>query len=395
MNESKQILVVDDTSINRTVLYDLVVGLGHIPVLAENGRKGFVLLKQRDIDLILLDILMPEMNGYEVLEQLKEDEEFCHIPVIMITAVDEMESVVRCIEKGADDYLVKPFNPVLLSARINSCLKKKHLHDQELYYQRLIKDYNLRLEEEVRQKNEELLKAHDRLKILDNAKNDFLSLIAHELRTPLTGVLGAAEMVFNEQLDQQTRQEFKEIFQDARQKLLTILDEAILLTRIKVSEETFPLEAISLASILDHALALTTSFARSREVPLASLQGCDYTVLGENKLLTRAFAALLRAAIKFSHRGETVQLTCEFGEETISVHIRATGRTIPAPLLPKFFDVFSIAEPITPGGDLGLDPPVAQRIIKLFGGSVTIENHASPGILFVVTLHVATDSADF
>jgi DNA-binding response OmpR family regulator len=94
------------------------------------------MLQSERFDLVLLDILMPEMDGYQVLEQMKNDSTLREIPVIVISAIDEMESIVRCIEMGAEDYLPKPFDPVLLKARAAACLEKKHWRDQELEYLR-------------------------------------------------------------------------------------------------------------------------------------------------------------------------------------------------------------------------------------------------------------------
>ena len=101
---------------------------------AENGRRALEMLRAEDFDLVLLDILMPDINGYQVLEQMKSDPELRHIPVIMISALDEIDSVVRCIEIGAEDYLSKPFNPVLLRARLGASLEKKRLRDREVVY---------------------------------------------------------------------------------------------------------------------------------------------------------------------------------------------------------------------------------------------------------------------
>jgi len=149
MAQSASILIVDDTEVNRNVLHDLILVLGHTPILAENGFSALAQIRKQPPDLVLLDILMPEMDGYEVLNQMKDDSSLRYIPVIMISAVDEMESVVRCIEKGADDYLIKPFNPTLLKARIGASLDKKHLRDQEENYRRQIEEYNLNLEQRV------------------------------------------------------------------------------------------------------------------------------------------------------------------------------------------------------------------------------------------------------
>ena len=128
------ILVVDDSRTNRSVLARRLEQQGHRVANAENGRQALDMLATQPFDLVLLDVMMPELDGYEVLAQLKASETLHDIPVIMISAVDEIDSVVKCIELGAEDYLPKPFDPVLLRARINACLEKKFLRDQEIQY---------------------------------------------------------------------------------------------------------------------------------------------------------------------------------------------------------------------------------------------------------------------
>jgi class 3 adenylate cyclase len=126
------ILVVDDNEDNRYTLTRRLrrQGYGNIST-ATNGREALDLIAQRAFDLVLLDVMMPEMNGYEVLERLKSDDALRHVPVIMISALTELDSVVRCIQLGAEDYLPKPFNDVLLGARIGASLERKRLHDRE------------------------------------------------------------------------------------------------------------------------------------------------------------------------------------------------------------------------------------------------------------------------
>jgi len=133
-SEGGRILVVDDNEINRDVLSRRLVRQGFTPISAQNGREALERLRAEPFDLVLLDILMPEMNGYQVLDELKRDPVLRHVPVIMISALDEIDSVVRCIEIGAEDYLPKPFNPVLLRARIGASLEKKRLRDREVLH---------------------------------------------------------------------------------------------------------------------------------------------------------------------------------------------------------------------------------------------------------------------
>ncbi len=132
MSEPARILVVDDNEDNRYTLTRRLRREGYQDVaVATNGREALDLIARQPFDLVLLDIMMPELNGYEVLERLKADDGLRHVPVIMISAVSELDSVVRCIELGAEDYLPKPFNSVLLRARIGAALERKRLHDQE------------------------------------------------------------------------------------------------------------------------------------------------------------------------------------------------------------------------------------------------------------------------
>lgn len=132
--EQSSVLVVDDVEANRDLLSRRLQRQGYIVTMAENGRQAIDLLQERTFDLILCDIMMPEMNGYQVLEHLKTDPALRHIPVIMVSALDDIDSVVRCIELGAEDYLFKPFNPTLLKARVSASLEKKRLRDQEQAY---------------------------------------------------------------------------------------------------------------------------------------------------------------------------------------------------------------------------------------------------------------------
>lgn len=129
-----KVLVVDDHRDNREILYHHLMLEGHSVATAANGREALELLEKESFDLMLLDIMMPIMNGYEVLEHLKAENNRNHIPVVVISARDDMNSVVRCIELGAEDYLTKPFNTVLLRARINASLHKKRSHDLQLQY---------------------------------------------------------------------------------------------------------------------------------------------------------------------------------------------------------------------------------------------------------------------
>ncbi len=202
------ILIVDDIEKNRILLQDYTRALGYSHTTAENGVEALERIKETPSDLVLLDMRMPEMNGLETLNRLKEDKDTRHIPVIMISALDDMDTVAQCIQNGAVDYLFKPFNPILLKARIESALQAKALHDQEEDYRKKIENYNVQLETEVRKRTEELFQV--RLRVIyrlgwaseywDNRTGSHVIRISH-----ICQKLGAAmgwgkeqcEMIFN------------------------------------------------------------------------------------------------------------------------------------------------------------------------------------------------------
>jgi class 3 adenylate cyclase len=144
------LLVVDDNEDNRYTLTRRLNREGYANIITANdGIQGLEQLQSKKIDLVLLDVMMPEMNGYEVLERMKADPNLRDIPVIMITAIEEQESIVRCIKLGAEDHLSKPFDPTLLAARVSACLEKKSLRDE-------LHDLNQTLEARVKEQISEI-----------------------------------------------------------------------------------------------------------------------------------------------------------------------------------------------------------------------------------------------
>jgi DNA-binding response OmpR family regulator len=378
-SSGSSIMVVDDNPANLKLLEDMLGQAGYGVRSFPRGRHALVAAAQNPPDLILLDINMPEMNGYEVCGRLKSDDKLAQIPVIFLSALNETEDKVRALRSGGVDYISKPFQFEEVMARVETHLKLYGL-------QRALQFQNERLEQAVAARTRELAEAIQRLRILDRSKNEFLSLISHEFRTPLNGILGVGELVLNDLTGSPDTDELREMFAVSRQRLLSILDDAMLLTQIDVEREKFRAGPVKLSLALNRALGLAAELFQSRQVRVGPVSCGESIVVGEEALLVKALHALIETAGKFSEPNQSVRIACTEDSDPVIVTIDSQGKTIPTHQIPRFFDLFSISEASTPGGDLGLGPPVACRILALFGGAVAVANRDPSGIRLTVSL---------
>src|SRR6202046_3135356 len=258
-NGKNHIMAVDDQPANLKLLEELLAQRGHVVRSFPRGRLALEAAIRNPPDLVLLDIDMPEMSGFRVCELLKSDDKLAAIPVIFLSALSDSGDKVRAFQCGGVDYVTKPFQVDEVQARVQTHLKIHQL-------QKELQLHANHLEELVVARTSELAETQARLKVLDRAKSDFLRLIHHELRSPLNGILGVGELVLDEIGASEDGKELREMFELSRQRMLSILDDALLLTEIEVASDTFSSEATDLASTLRAAIESATAFAQSREV---------------------------------------------------------------------------------------------------------------------------------
>ena len=182
-NKDFRILIVDDVPKNIQVLGNILINEKYQISYTQDGNHALALIKKNEFDLILLDIMMPEIDGYEVCKKIMADPETAEIPVIFLTAKADKESVIKGFKLGARDYVTKPFNAEELLARVRTHLELKDKNEQ-------LKNVNQTLEQKVIERTTELRSANKKLLTLDKAKSDFLNIIGHEIRTPLNGIQG-------------------------------------------------------------------------------------------------------------------------------------------------------------------------------------------------------------
>ena len=380
------ILVVDDTPANLELLASILKADGYKVRPVTDGQSALQAVESQPPDLILLDIMMLGMSGYEVCRRLKADEALSCIPILFITALGETEDKVSAFDCGGVDYITKPFRDRELLARVKTHLRLRQLQlEVEMHNAHLEETVRIRTRE-ITEARDQLAQANERLAILDKAKSDFLSVISHELRTPLNGIFGLTDIILDECRSLPSMETICEHFNLSRDRILTIVADSLLLTQIDVEAERFAQAPISLSLALLTAKEHSAEFAKSRNVDIGTFPILCEMVIGEPELLTKALGALLETGVKFSEPGSAMTLSMTTSEAGVLLAIETTGRAIPEKFIPQFFDVLAIADAITPGGDLGRRPAVAERIISLFGGSVTVENLDPAGIRLNVRL---------
>ncbi|MBS1830448.1 MAG: hybrid sensor histidine kinase/response regulator [Acidobacteria bacterium] len=381
-------MIVDDNPANLKVLEEILSHQGHAVRSFPRGRLALAPALHSPPDLILLDINMPEMNGYEVCERLKSADhpQLANVPVIFLSAMTATEDKVKAFRSGAVDYISKPFQFEEVQARVETHLK---LHNLRLALGR----HNELLEEMVAARTRELAEANERLMVLDRSKGDFLQLISHEFRTPLNGLLGVGELILDGMHPTEENDELRSLFARSRSRILSLLDDALLLTHVDLRRDMFRLGPTPLSAVLQRAMESTLDSARFANVTIECPSASPRIVLADASLLTRAMHGLLEISVKFSTPGTAVRLSFDESADFWKVVINVHGWTIPSSALARFFDPFAIAEALTPGGELGLRAPMASRILKLFGGSVDVANRDESGIRLTVCLRRAVTAS--
>jgi DNA-binding response OmpR family regulator len=382
ITETPRIMIVDDTPQNLQLLEAMLRDQGYQVFALPNGEMALNAAARDQPHLILLDILMPGLDGYAVCARLKADPKLRDIPVLFLSALHEPWDKVRAFQAGGVDYLTKPYQLEEVEARVRVHLKLRQL-------QRDLAGHNARLEATVSERTQQLAEAHARLASLDQAKSKFLTTISHELRTPLNGLFGIAELLFLELPATPLVEGYRRLFDDSRQRILALVEDALLLTQIQAAADRFAEEISPLDAVLERALEQARGSARSAGVHLAAAPPTAGRVMGRADLLTKALHSLLQMAVKFSPRGGTVRLAVTPVDGGQRLVLETLGRALPPDELPRLFETLAIDRPIAPGGDLGLAPAVAACLIKAFGGDVAVENLEPPGVRFIVRLKAA------
>ncbi len=367
------ILVVDDTAANLKLMVAILKNSGYLPRPVTSGALALEAARRLPPDLVLLDINMPDMDGYEVCKRFKADETLSAIPIIFLSARETSTDKVMGLRGGGIDYVTKPFQADDLLARIDTHLELHRLRME-------LKKKNEWLDKMVRERTQQLVEARDHLAILNRTKSEFLALISHEIRTPLNGLNGIAELIFDLSVQTPKSKKLEELYKYSRARLLSILDDALLLTQIEFQKEGLSSMPICLTEALHAAIEKVQAPLKFPRAVFGAVPEFPGPIDANPEMLAIALEGFLETAAKFSKNGLPVELSTQVSEKEIHLAILSEGYSIPEKFLSRIFDVMAIKEAIIPGGDLGLKLPLSERIMALMGGAATIQNSPPHGI---------------
>jgi two-component system sensor histidine kinase/response regulator len=363
------LLVVDDDPANREVLSRRLERQGHEVQTVSSGSEAMRILGEAPFDLVLLDIMMPEMDGYEVLGRIKADGRLQNIPVIMISALNELQSVVRCIEAGAEDYLTKPFNPTLLKARIGACLEKKRGRDRESALFEQLQNNYMRLQE------------------LERQRDDMRNMIVHDLRTPLTALIVGIEMLEMDRTLSGTQQEITAIAAGGGRILLGMINDLLDVEKMESGSSQLQYDDLDAAALVSGAIAQVAFLAEENWTTIATDVASNLIPFsGDAKKLSRTLVNLIGNAIKFTGPGTVTVSAHQENGETIRFAVRDTGQGIPAESFGRIFEKFGQLDSRRVGTGLGL--AFCKLAVEAHGGAIAVQSTIGSGSTFSFTIPV-------
>ncbi len=365
---------MDDIEQNVAVISQILRSSGYQVLAAFSGEQALRMLEKRIPDLILLDVMMPDMNGFEVCKRIKKIDTLNDIPVIFLSALSEAETKVEGLEAGGVDYVTKPFQEAEVLARVKVHLRIRHLElERKEHIEKLIHH------------NEE--------------KDKLMQIVSHDLRSPLSGIYSLSEILFkgNEANDVETVREFSELISSTASNLLHLVNDLLDLAKIESGKlQIMPME-FDIALMIRSCVRLQKNVALNKGVTLVDVYSSPVILINADEpKLVQVFNNLLSNAIKFTPKGGTVTVNVGFepthdnSSSMLRVSIRDTGIGIPPEHLPNVFEKFGKHQRSGTAGEkgTGLGMPIVKRFVELHHGTIQVDSTVGEGTEFTIMMPV-------
>ncbi len=367
-SQNPVILCVDDIEANLELLESILLPRGYTVVSAAGGKDALGKLRNQAIDLVLLDVMMPGMDGFEVCRQIKNDEKLRSIPVIMITALAAKEDRIRGIEAGAEEFLSKPFDQTEALARIKMLLKVKELDDERTRAAQALQVSN------------------DRLRELEALRDSLVHMVIHDLRNPLTVIINFAhflETAEREQLSEKGRKYVGYIIKST-DFLIEMTSSMLDVSKMESGQMQLKLEACDLGAIAREVVSRLEALKGKTQITLAP-PGQPVHVIGDAQLLSRLFQNLVGNALKFVPADTgSIDIAVESKGGRIRCAVRDNGPGIPPEHQEKVFDKFWQAQAREQGFKYssGLGLTFCKMVVGAHGGRIGVESAVGAGSTF-------------
>lgn len=379
------ILIVDDVPLNLQMLGGLLQSKGYEVAPASSGAIALEMAQTQTPDLILLDIQMPEMDGFKVCKLLKENPVTKDIPVIFLTAFVETEDIVRGFELGAVDYISKPFNSSELIARVNTHLSLKKATD-------LLQETNKKLV----LSNENLESLNAELKNANAMKNRMLSMVAHDLKNPLGGIQGLVSFLISD--DRLTKYadivESLDLMQKSSTSMLDLVKEILDSAALEIGRIQLNTDVVSIEDLVQAAVWQNKPNAemKDQQLLLSSEDTANnyFMTKADSKRLSQVFDNLISNAIKYSPFSKPIEVTIKSYETNILISVADQGPGVSDEDKEKMFGYFQRLSAQPTGGESssGIGLSIVKQIVELHNGKVWVESELGKGSTFLVSLPV-------
>ena len=360
-----KVLLVDDTPANIDVLKKTLQPEGYEISIAPNGKIALSIVGRVMPDLILLDVMMPEMDGFETCRRLKENPATRDIPVIFITAKTETEDIVKGFELGGVDYIAKPFRREEVCARARTHLL-------------------------LRASGKKLEAQNQKLRELDDLKNKFLGMAAHDLRNPLTSIIGFSSVLTSdyEGFSPDEHKQYTGIIESSSKKMLALVNNLLDISVIESGNLRLQIDPNSLAKAIRERMAIFDFHASKKDISLhASLEEIQDFPFDKDQIC-QVLDNLIGNAIKFSPKGSKVHVSLGKEGNGATVRVQDEGPGLSEEDRTKLFGTFQKLSAKPTGGEksTGLGLAIAKKIVEAHGGAIGTENPSGPGTLFRFSL---------
>lgn len=395
MLSKPKVLIVDDRPENIFAMKKTLKKVDADLFTATSGNEALGATLNNDFALVLLDVQMPGMNGYEVAEILRKEEATKHIPIIFITAIDrDEEREIKGYDSGAVDYIFKPINARVLLGKVNVFIELCQSRQK-------LQQYNYELELKVKKRTKQLVEHRDNLEKLvelaENAnrlKDQFLDMVSHELRTPLTTMLGPLGIIIEELKGLNLPENAKDaekmaiLAKESADLMLLIVEDLLCVTRLRAGKIEFHCEPKSVASLVRQGVEVNAGLTEKHGAEFVLGYLPDTSIMVDPQRFAQIMTNLLSNAAKYgiTEKNKQVTVSSVRRENTVRVLVEDKGPGIPKDFQPYVFDKFAIADSsdVREKGGLGLGMLITKGLVECMGGEIGLESKPGMGATFWV-----------